>query len=122
MDTQKANKILVPYMMHLLEKITYKKFKYNMDMASDALKHSNYMAENKKTTKTPDSLLYCHENIGTITVPSKYAKLGIFNIVNNWFRYEQSKQKLINSDEIGIGISTVQDNNNLTIFVTQRSR
>lgn len=122
MDTHKANKNLVPYMVHLLEKITYKRFNYNMDMAADALKHAQFMADNKKVSKTPEHLLYCHENVGSITIPSRYVKLGIFNVVNNWFKYEQTKHNILNADEIGIGVAAVEEDNNITLFIAQRSR
>lgn len=123
MDIDKANKTLVPYMMHLLEKITYKKYNYNLDMASDALKHAEYMAESDKTSKTPEHLLYCYENTSSIKVPSRYLKLGIFNIVNNWFRYSQTKDKILNASEIGIGVALKEnEDNSTTIFVAQRMR
>lgn len=122
MDTDKANKYLVPYMMHILEKKSNKKFKYSLKMASDALKHAEFMGNEGKVLKTPEHLLYCSEIVSTATVPSRYVKFGVFNIINNLFRYEKDKQKIINSDEIGIGVYVKEDKGVSEIYVTQRLR
>jgi len=122
MDTAKANEVLVPYMINIIEKKAGKKFNYSLNMANDALKHSEYMMSQKKAVPTPENLLYCNENLANFTVPSKYLKIAILNMINKWFRYSQSKNKIMNSNEMGIGICLKEKDNMSTIFITQRMR
>jgi uncharacterized protein YkwD len=112
-------------MMYVIEKKAGKKFKYNMTMADHARKHAEFMASQGKTVHTPENLLYCHENLGVISSPYKLLnsfKSTAAKVVHNWFLNTKSRQNIVNSDEMGIGIAAVENKGNTSLYIVQRMR
>ena len=120
MDTENQKEALIPYMIYAIEKKIGKELEYNDELARDAQNRSKKMAEEDKILRSPEKFLSSDELVGSITVETKYLKIGLLDMVNKWFKYEENKQKVMNASKTGIGIETKELQGKTTAFVTKK--
>lgn len=122
MKAKDSKEVLVQYMIYQIQKKLDKEIAHNHMMSEHASKHSEYMAEKDKVSATPEEFLYSDEFVGSITIPSRYIKIGLLNLLYKWFRLEENKQRISGAKEMGVGISLKEKGDKTTAFVTTRFR
>ena len=120
MDIEESKGELIKYMIYLIEKKIGNLIEYDQNMANDAELHAKYMAEQDKLSKTPEEFLYSNELIGSMTISSKHIKIGLLNMLDKWFKYEENRQKVMNAKKMGMGLSLKENQGKTKIYATKR--
>lgn len=119
-NIDKTKGILIGYMIHLIQNETGGDLEVCPEMSEHAQGHADFMAKKGKLIGAPAHMLYSDELIGSITVPTSNLKVGLFNLVGRWFKYEANRERIKNAKKMGVGLGIKQNQDKATLFATKR--